>query len=131
MRRFCSNFPDGLPGAGLLILRVGIGVKLIAFGLTGIIGSGLDPGALAAAVIPAIVGISLLVGFLTRLAGGLCALTVVVHYLWHSDPFLRSMVDLDGFVIATAILLLGPGAFSLDSRFFGRRKVIIPRTANP
>jgi hypothetical protein len=29
-------------------------------------------------------------------------------------------------VIATAIALLGPGAFSFDSRLFGRREIIIP-----
>jgi hypothetical protein len=29
-------------------------------------------------------------------------------------------------VIAVALCLLGPGAFSLDARWFGRREVVIP-----
>jgi hypothetical protein len=29
-------------------------------------------------------------------------------------------------VMAVAILLLGPGAFSLDSYLFGRREIVIP-----
>jgi hypothetical protein len=29
-------------------------------------------------------------------------------------------------VDATAIALLGPGAFSLDARLFGRREILIP-----
>jgi hypothetical protein len=29
-------------------------------------------------------------------------------------------------VLATAIALLGPGAFSIDSRLFGRREILIP-----
>jgi hypothetical protein len=30
-----------------------------------------------------------------------------------------------------AITLLGPGAFSLDARLFGRREIIIPEAARP
>jgi hypothetical protein len=30
-------------------------------------------------------------------------------------------------VVAVAVILLGPGALSLDARLFGRREIIIPR----
>jgi uncharacterized membrane protein YphA (DoxX/SURF4 family) len=32
-------------------------------------------------------------------------------------------------VIAAAVVCLGPGAFSLDARLFGRREIIIPRAS--
>jgi len=33
-------------------------------------------------------------------------------------------------VLSIAIALLGPGAFSLDARMFGRREIIIPASKN-
>ena len=33
-------------------------------------------------------------------------------------------------VLGIAVALLGPGAFSLDFRFFGRREIIIPRDSS-
>ncbi len=34
-------------------------------------------------------------------------------------------------IVATAIACLGPGAFSVDARLFGRREIIIPRRTEP
>ena len=31
-------------------------------------------------------------------------------------------------ILAAAIALLGPGAFSVDARLFGRREILIPNT---
>lgn len=53
-------------------------------------------------------------------------------HFWHPawDHSITSLLSFNLMAIAIAICLLGPGAFSLDARFFGRRKVIIPRLAN-
>ncbi|HEX3543577.1 MAG TPA: hypothetical protein VHT31_03545 [Candidatus Acidoferrum sp.] len=37
-----------------------------------------------------------------------------------------TLVSLEMIVMAAAIALLGPGAFSLDARLFGRREILIP-----
>jgi len=34
-------------------------------------------------------------------------------------------------VAAVALALLGPGAFSLDGRLFGRREIVIPPATRP
>ena len=46
---------------------------------------------------------------------------------FHGNP-----LSLDVIVMAMATAVLGPGAFSLDARLFGRRRIIIPRwTTSP
>jgi uncharacterized membrane protein YphA (DoxX/SURF4 family) len=34
-------------------------------------------------------------------------------------------------VVSISLILLGPGAFSLDARLFGRREIIIPEIPRP
>jgi uncharacterized membrane protein YphA (DoxX/SURF4 family) len=40
---------------------------------------------------------------------------------------MSSIQNLDLAVVAVVIALLGPGAFSIDARLFGRREILIPR----
>jgi uncharacterized membrane protein YphA (DoxX/SURF4 family) len=71
-------------------------------------------------------GISLGVGFVTPLASSLAALTTIVSALYgllaHESSAVAFIV-----VIAVALLCLGPGAFSLDARRYGRHEIIIPQ----
>jgi len=76
-------------------------------------------------------GSALTIGFLTPLAGlvvGLSFLGIILSWLpvpaWglhDAKPVAVGMI-----VTAVAIALLGPGAFSLDGRLFGRREIVIP-----
>lgn len=75
-----------------------------------------------------IAGLLLILGLLTPVASALvgssyiglafAAPTAACH---PSETALTYML-----VIAISITLLGPGAFSFDSRLFGRREIIIP-----
>jgi uncharacterized membrane protein YphA (DoxX/SURF4 family) len=73
-----------------------------------------------------LVGSSLLLGFLTPLCAALIFLGgAVLIFL----SFQRGDLGLSAFcitVISAAVILLGPGAFSIDARLFGRREIIIP-----
>lgn len=67
----------------------------------------------------------LLLGFVTPIAAVLIGLLSLGLAFWTApDPF----QDLDIVVLAIVIALLGPGAFSIDARMFGRREILIPVT---
>jgi uncharacterized membrane protein YphA (DoxX/SURF4 family) len=73
----------------------------------------------------------LVIGFLTPAASAVVAVTFAAIVLSRVVGLpLSSFVDRDAglFVIAdaVAIVLIGPGAFSLDARLFGRREIVIP-----
>ena len=92
-----------------------------------------EPGFLILAVVAVIsaVGVLLLIGFLTRLVALVAAMAGVSSVLFsfpgvNSGPLLVPMTAVLFAVIAVAVACLGPGAFSLDARLFGRREIIIP-----
>jgi uncharacterized membrane protein YphA (DoxX/SURF4 family) len=74
---------------------------------------------------------SILVGFLTPISCGFAAAGNVIISLVQlpsgQTPTLgMSIAHLNLAIICLAVALLGPGAFSLDARLFGRREIIIP-----
>ena len=76
-------------------------------------------------------GASLLIGFLTPVAGSLVGIGAISAAYFGSPPpqtlFDATLITVLVVVIAVAITLLGPGAMSVDARLFGRREIIVPR----
>ena len=77
------------------------------------------------------VGVALLIGLLTPIASALAAcgyLVMGISSLLAADVSRHTgaLIALDLAAISLAAVLLGPGAFSLDARLFGRRRIIIP-----
>ena len=76
-------------------------------------------------------GVLLLVGFLTPIAGtavGLGGIGVALSLLPACTPpvFDSRLSMVFAVTMLIGIILLGPGAFSIDARVFGRRQIIIP-----
>ena len=125
-----SAFPGRWPGAGLLLLRIAVGVAAIGQGYACVTGSPALP-AVAAGLLAIAAGALLGIGFLTPCAGalivlGCAALTQPWLSVLASDDVPERRAALFVGVVAAALLPLGPGAFSLDARLFGRREIVIP-----
>ena len=130
-----STFPDGWPGAGLMLLRAAVGAVLITQGVT-YFSDRHEPGLLPAVAVSAVIalGVLLLIGLLTRVVALLAALVGVSSvFAWFPGSSVNSfdahMTAALSAVIALSLICLGPGALSLDARLFGRREIIIPPTS--
>jgi uncharacterized membrane protein YphA (DoxX/SURF4 family) len=84
------------------------------------------------AALMVVAGALLLIGSLTRWAAIAAATTGLLSmFSWFPGPrvglFESPMTAVLAVVIAVSLVCLGPGAFSVDARLFGRREVIIPK----
>jgi uncharacterized membrane protein YphA (DoxX/SURF4 family) len=122
-------FPSGWPGVGLLLLRALVALTLVAQTLTYLGSANLSVPGWSLAGLAFVIAICLLVGLMTPIMAliiGLSAIALAGSNLFEST---QTMVNL--IVLTTAIGLLGPGAFSLDARMFGRREILIPNSTRP
>ena len=76
-------------------------------------------------------GTSLVAGILTPGAGAVAASATMAIALNASPAASRMLIDSAAALIVTvnavALVLLGPGAYSIDAYLFGRREIVIPR----
>jgi putative oxidoreductase len=123
VQRLFSTFADGWPGVGLLLLRLLTGAVLIHFGI-GSVGGGTPTLIIVLQTIGIACGLVLLVGFFTPLAGALAAIVkvwmAISRFSSHSgDPW----IALAQAILAAALAMTGPGAWSIDARRFGRKHI--------
>lgn len=120
MRRLFSTFAQGWPGAGLLILRLVAASTAVGCGLHSLSAAQSGPAVLG---IAAIVGGALLsIGLWTPVSGCVVAASALWALLIKAgDPWRNILLAGMGL----ALSMIGPGAWSLDARLFGWRRILI------
>ncbi|MBS1826611.1 MAG: hypothetical protein JST93_14945 [Acidobacteria bacterium] len=129
MRRLFTSFPGGVAGSALLLLRAVSGLLFVREGFSFFRQVDASASTLVAGLV--VVGTLLVIGLMTPLSGGAGALIVgAVAAGFVEAPVTAvfqpgvSALLLESMLIA--LLLQGPGAYSVDARLFGRREIIIP-----
>jgi putative oxidoreductase len=119
VRRLFSNFALGAPGLGLLLLRLAVGVALASHAVMAL-RSGPPAGPTVLNVLTGVVGILLLVGLWTPVAGTILAILASLSAVIHpADPWTCIFLG----TLGAALALVGPGAWSVDAYLFGWKRI--------
>jgi uncharacterized membrane protein YphA (DoxX/SURF4 family) len=119
MQRLFSTFADGWPGVGLLLLRALLAVLLV-YSAIARLGNASPFSVILPYLIAAVAGLLLLVGLWTPVVGALVAIVELWIVISHAgDPWTPSILAVLGAILA----MIGPGAWSVDARLFGRKYI--------
>lgn len=114
-------FPAGSAGAGLLLVRLSVaGMLLLQF-------MPAQEGSLFCwkLVTMLSVGSFVCLGIFTPIAAVLCVFIEIANTVGLRGA--GAMNAIPALLVTGAMGLLGPGAFSLDAKWFGRRLLVLPR----
>jgi hypothetical protein len=119
VQRLFSMFPSGLPGIALLLLRVSVAFPVLLHCYA-------RRDAMAVMVLAAflLLAIAVIVGFVTPIVAFM-TMAVQLGGPWDLGASSTGFVTIS-ILNALALMLLGPGAYSLDALRFGRRVVDWP-----
>jgi uncharacterized membrane protein YphA (DoxX/SURF4 family) len=130
VQRLFAMFPGGGPGVALLLLRISVAILPLLDSpvLDGPVTQGILASRWAMGFL-SIAAISLCFGFLTPIFSILvCVLDVLgVLLAGRFDSPVMFFLILN----PVALALLGPGAYSLDARIFGRRVLVVSSGKDP
>ena len=127
---FFGNFPSGIVGVGLLLLRV---ITALTLGYSGFslqersaVAAVFSISHLLGAVLP-MLGLLMIFGLATMIAGILSCALLLVSFDWLNLGSNGLPAVAGG--LSLVLMLLGPGAYSFDARIFGWRRIEIAKKA--
>jgi uncharacterized membrane protein YphA (DoxX/SURF4 family) len=119
-------FPPGGPGIGLLLLRISVAATFVL-----IVANRADLSTIHLIFVGALlIALSLVIGLLTPYLSFVVCMYALVN-LFGASSRLDELLFASLMLNAAALALLGPGAYSIDARLFGRRVVVVPPRKDP
>jgi putative oxidoreductase len=105
-----------------LLLRIGVGIALICPGIHGVLTGAKEPIAIVWELVAVIGGVFLLLGFWTPITGTIIAIDeLYIAFSVSSSPRDGQWIHVFLPVLAAGLAMVGPGAWSVDARRFGRK----------
>ena len=131
MQRLFFAFPTGLPGAGLLLLRFAVALTGLYEGHLFLTTSAATFSVLVAlrlafytAAFFIFIGMATPIASFSIFAGAACCL--LGSWTSWSSFSANDMILLNLATMTVVNAAVGPGAFSVDARLFGRREIVLP-----
>ena len=127
LQRLFSTFANGGPGKGLMILRLAASSFLVHDSFLPLAKAASDRNTVLP-IASAAAGILLLLGLWTPVAGILVTLLEIwIAFSRTGEPSASVLAA----AIALSLALLGPGAWSIDARTYGRKRISISSSGGP
>jgi len=121
VQRLFSTFANGWPGLGLLLQRILTAILLLRLGVLELMGASFSS-SMIPQLIASFAGLLLFGGLWTPVVGTMIAgIEIWIALTRPGDPWISIVLATLG---ATAAMI-GPGAWSLDARLFGRKHMVI------
>ena len=119
MQRLFSTFANGWPGRGLLLQRL-LTAMVLFYSAIMHLDQTIPVASIVLRMTGAVMGILLLAGLWTPIAGALVALLeICIAIFFAANPLIHIMAATFGATLA----MIGPGAWSIDARLFGRKRI--------
>src|SRR5215467_14694163 len=122
LQRLFWTFAGGWPGIGLLIQRLTAGA-LAVYCAVMVLTEPIQSTSVGPAIVAAAAGVLLLFGLWTPVAGTLIALVETWNVFTLST---KPLISLTLGVFGATLAMIGPGAWSIDARLFGRKHIDTP-----
>jgi putative oxidoreductase len=111
------------------VVRIGLGAALMYLGIDGFSGVPGEPAHMAQDVIEVAGGLMLLAGLWTPAMGAIIAVDELwIAFSLYSSQRIGFLNHLFLAVLTAGLAMVGPGAWSIDARLFGRTRFDIDRT---
>jgi uncharacterized membrane protein YphA (DoxX/SURF4 family) len=119
VQRLYSMFPTGLPGIGLIAIRFTAAAMLLVDG-----SAYAAPQSMGCAIGSLVAAVCLVFGILTPYAATFAGCLELWRLCTRDNVDLFHLIA--AIVVSWALAVLGPGAYSVDNKIFGRRLVNLP-----